>query len=483
MKKNLLYGFFALSMAIVGLASCDPVDSDDHSLGAEPQENQLAFSATPTAGKANIVEFKNESTVEGVVLWDLGNGGTAKGESVKAQYPFKGEYTVAMTLYTTGGSATISKVISIADDDMALLDTPMYNALTGGAANLGGKTWVFDQYHDGHFGVGPAKGGGDYDGTPKWWSCPANGKLESSLYTQEFTFVQVGVKMIWKNNGKIYTNEAGKNDLGGAATVPGAGDFDVEYTPKESYTYTLDEINNTLTLSDGAFMGHYTGSSTYYIRSLTEDELYLEVVSNVESGNGWWYRFVPKEKNVKPEVAVKAVKLSEDFEADKLSVDFAREDMGELDFIYSNPAPVPVNTSKKVYLYEKSIGFYSNISYTAPDYKFDLTKANKVRMKVFVPSYNDYTTVADVAGDWIAVNQLQKQVAVKLQNSAAGGSAWETQTEIVKTNLTTDQWIELEFDFSEVKDRKDYDKIVIQFGAEGHAAPGIFFFDDFYFGE
>ena len=86
-----------------------------------------------------------------------------------------------------------------------------------------------------------------------------------------------------------------------------------------------------------------------------------------------------------------------------------------------------------VYLYEKSIGFYSNISYTAPDYKFDLTKANKVRMKVFVPSYNDYTTVADVAGDWIAVNQLQKQVAVKLQNSAAGGSAWETQTEIVKS--------------------------------------------------
>jgi len=27
----------------------------------------------------------------------------------------------------------------------------------------------------------------------------------------------------------------------------------------------------------------------------------------------------------------------------------------------------------------------------------------------------------------------------------------------------------------------DYDKIVIQFGAEGHAAPGIFYFDDFSF--
>lgn len=483
MKKSLLYGFFALSLAIVGLSSCDPVDSDDHSLGAKPQENQLAFSATPTTGKSNIIELKNESTVKGVVMWDLGNGGTAKGESVKAQYPFKGEYTVAMTLYTTGGSATITKVVSIANDDMSLLDTPMYNALTGGSANLEGKTWVFDQYHAGHFGVGPGKGNPEYNGGPSWWSCPANGKLESSLYTQEFTFVQVGVKMIWKNNGKIYTNEAGKNALGGAATVPGAGDFDVEYTPKESYTYTLDETNKTLTLSDGAFMGHYAGTSTYTIVSLTEDELYLEAVSTVESGNGWWYRFIPKEKNVKPVVPVKAVKLKEDFENEKLAVEFVRENMGMLDFIYSNPAPVPVNTSKTVYLYEKSNDFYSNISFTATDYKFDLTKVNKIRMKVYIPSYNDYTTVAEVAGDWIAINQLQKQVAVKLQNSEAGGNAWESQTEIVKKDLPTDKWVELEFDFSGVKERQDYDKIVIQFGAEGHAAPGIFFFDDFSFGE
>lgn len=478
MKKNLLYGFFALSIAMGGFTSCDPVDSDDHSLGVVPQENQLAFSATPTADKANVVEFKNESNISGVVLWDLGNGGTAKGESVKAQYPFKGEYTVAMTLYTTGGSATITKVVSITDDDMSLLNTPMYNALTGGAANLEGKTWVFDQYHDGHFGVGPAD-----SGKPDWWSCPANGKENSSLYTQEFTFVQVGVKMIWKNNGSIYTNEAGKNALGGTAVVPPAGDFDVEYAPKESYTYSLDEVNKTLTLSDGAFMGHYAGTSTYTILSLTEDELYLKAVSTVENGNGWWYRFVPKEKNVKPVVALKAAKLSEDFESDNLSIDFTREDMGKLDYIYSNPAPVPVNTSKTVYLYEKSTGFYSNISYTAPDYKFDLTKANKVRMKVFIPSYNDYTTAADVAGSWITINQLQKQVAVKLQNGDAGGSAWETQTEIVKKDLPTDQWVELEFDFSTVKDCKDYNKVVIQFGAEGHAAPGIFFFDDFYFGE
>lgn len=482
MKSIFKIGLFALA-TVFAMTSCEPQDSDDHSLGVKPQESQLAFSVTPTTEKVNVVDLKNESTVKGVVTWDFGNGGSAKGENVKAEYPFKGDYTVAMTMYTTGGSTTITKVISIANDDMSLLDTPMYNALTGGAANLEGKTWVFDQYHGGHFGVGPGKGNPSYNGTPAWWSCPANGKLDCSLYTQEFTFVQVGVKMIWKNNGKIYTNSAGKDALGGVATVPGAGDFDVEYTPKASYTYALDETNKTLTLSDGAFMGHYAGASTYTIISLTEDELYLEVVSTVESGNGWWYRFIPKEKNVKPVVPLKAMKLKEDFEKEKLSIDFDREEMGQLDSIYSNPAPVPVNTSKRVYLYEKSTGFYSNLSFTATDYKFDLTKVNKVRMKVYIPSYNDYTKVADVAGDWITTKQLQKQVAIKLQNSEAGDSAWESQTEIVKANLVTDKWVELEFDFSGVKSRQDYNRIVIQFGAEGHAAPGIFFFDDFSFDE
>ncbi len=477
MKNIFKLGLIAL-MTSITMSSCDPQENDDHSLGAKPLESQMAFAATPTSDKANVIELKNESSVKGVVTWDFGNGGTAKGESVKAEYPFKGDYTIAMTLYTTGGATTITKVVSIANDDMSLLDTPMYNALTGGAANLAGKTWVFDQYHAGHFGVGP-----DTDSSPSWWSCPANGKLESSLYTQEFTFIQVGVKMIWKNNGKVYTNAAGKDDLGGVATVPGAGDFDVEYAPKESYTYTLDEANKTITLSDGAFFGHYAGTSTYQILSLNENELYLKALSTVEKGNGWWYRFIPKEKNVKPVVPVKAVKLKEDFENTKLTVNFAREEMGKLDSIYANPAPVPVNTSKRVYLYEKSTGFYSNISFTAADYKFDLTKVNKIRMKVYIPSYNDYTTVANVAGDWIAVNKLQKQVAVKLQNSETGGSAWETQVEVVKKDLVTDKWVELEFDFSSAKARQDFDKIVIQFGAEGHAAPGIFFFDDFSFDE
>jgi hypothetical protein len=157
--------------------------------------------------------------------------------------------------------------------------------------------------------------------------------------------------------------------------------------------------------------------------------------------------------------------------------------MGPLSGIVDNPAPIPINTSNKVYRYQKTTAFYSNLSFTAPDYKFDLTRQNKIRVKVYIPSYNDYETENAVAGDWITEKRLRPQLAVKLQNSDMGDNAWQTQTEIIKRDLTMDRWLELEFNFSSVSDCEDYDKIVIQFGGEGHAGQGLFFFDDFAFCE
>ena len=141
------------------------------------------------------------------------------------------------------------------------------------------------------------------------------------------------------------------------------------------------------------------------------------------------------------------------------------------------------NTSSKVFLYQKTSAFYSNIRFDAAGYKFDLTAQNKVTLKVYIPSYNDYTTENNVAGDWVSNKKLAKKVAVKLQNSKLGGNAYTTQTEVSFNNLETDKWLELTFDFSSVSTREDYDRIVIQFGDEGHAGPGIFFFDDFAFSE
>ena len=283
------------------LVSCNPMDPDAHKLGPAPSENQLAFTSTPSAATPNIIELQNTSSVPGVALWDLGNGTTVKGDNVSATYPFKGDYTVTMSLYTTGGSATISQVITIAADDYGLLDTPGFNALTGGADALEGKTWVFARYTKGHFGVGDVNAAPEVNG-PAWWQCDPKGKEGCSLYDNEYTFIQRGTKLIWKNQGYIYTNENGMNHLGIPGTAnPAVGDFDVPYLPDENLTFTLDEANNKLLLGGNAFFGFYTGVSEYNIIKLDEHMLYVWCRSEAEPGNAWYFIFVPKDELVEPE--------------------------------------------------------------------------------------------------------------------------------------------------------------------------------------
>jgi len=487
--RNILKTGVILTMASLLLWSCEPQELDDHELGQLPQEEQLSFSVTPNTDQPNVVSFENTTELPGVVTWKFGNGVSGKGQSATSEYPFAGSYDVTMTLATVGGHATKTKTIEIAEDDLSLLENPLYTALTGGADNEGGKTWVFDQYHEGHFGVGPGSGHPDHSMTADWWNAGPNGKLECSLYNNKFTFKQVGVEFIWENNGMIYTNDPGKNDLANQgytnAVAPPAGDWDVEYEPNESYNFILNTSDSTLTLTDDAFIGHYAGTSEYKILSISENEMYLRAQSTVNEAEAWYYRLVPEDQNVEPELPLKAEPLSEDFEEDEPSVVFEKEFMGSrTDSSYQNPAPFDGNTSGNVFLYEKPDGeFYSNVSYLAEDYKFDLSTQNKITMKVFMPSYNDYTTENEIAGEWITNNQLQSSVAVKLQNSEMGDMAWETQTEILETGIETGTWVELTFDFSHVSDREDYDKIVIQFGTEGHDGGGIFFFEDFEFHE
>ena len=296
--KKIFNAVLLVGAAAALLLGCRPMDLDLHKLGAPVTEDQLSFSTTPSASTPNIIELTNTSSVNGVALWDLGNGSIVKGDKV---YPFKGDYTITMSLYTTGGSATVSKVVSIADNDFGLLDTPGYNALTGGANATEGKTWVFARYTYGHFGVGDVNVAPEAGG-PAWWQCDPNGKAGCSLYDNTYTFIQKGTKLVWKNNGSIYTNENGMNHLGKGGTPNEAvGDFDVPYTPGDNLSFVFDEAAGKLTLSDGAFLGFYTGVSEYNIIKLDEHQLYVWCRSAAEPGNAWYFMFVPEDELVEPE--------------------------------------------------------------------------------------------------------------------------------------------------------------------------------------
>lgn len=487
------------------VVACSPQEIDDYSLGdlSTITDDMVSFTKAPSAESANKITFTNTSNLPAGVYtyrWDLGNGASSNKETVEGMYPFAGDYTVTLSIHTTTGAVVSkSEVITITNDDYTLVNTPVYNNLTGGADNTEGKTWVFDQYNNftkevasetgldirGHMGLGPIEGGYSQE----WWGAAPNDKSDWDMYSTKFTFIQNGVKLI--------VTKDGDEGYGRAKTAESVGGFDVIRLSGEdaifkysggNYTFSLDESGEypKLTLSGNGFMGYYAGTQEYDIIYQTDKVMAL-AAKNPAEGQVWVFVYTLEEYNVEAPEAPKepkAMPLEETFEGEEPMVAFETQDMGDakMSGVIDNPVPLPINESAKVYRYWKSTEFYSNLSFTAEDYKFDLTKQNKIKVKVFIPSFNDYTTENEVAGEWIANNKLLPQLAVKLQDSESA-EPWNGQAEIIKGNLELDKWIELEFDFSGFADREDYDKIVIQFGGEGHTGSGFFYLDDFTFSE
>ncbi|MDS1032532.1 PKD domain-containing protein [Porphyromonadaceae sp. NP-X] len=497
--KNIIKKGIWILLSILAFAACSPQEDEEYSLGASEDvvADMVSFKDTIIGNSPNVITFINTSQVQGVytLRWDLGNGTTGITDTIVGKYPFAGTFTVKLTVYSSNGtSATKEKVITIEQNDYSLVNTPVYVNLTGGADDADGKTWVFDQYNNfaaevaqatgkaikGHMGLGPQN---SY--SQEWWGAGANDKSSWKLYDFKFTFIQNGAQLIIANGGKGYGRKASAASVGGFNVTETSGDDAIFDYSGGNYNFSINESGAypKLTLTGNAFMGYYCGSQEYEIIYQTDKVMALRVNNTVE-GQDWVFVYCLEELNVAAPPVVKepkAIPLTENFESGEFTVNFVTQDMGTFSGIVDNPAPVGINISNKVYRYQKSDAFYSNLSFTAPDYKFDLTTQNKIRLKVYIPSYNDFITENAVAGDWIAEKRLRPQLAVKLQDSDMGGNAWQNQTEIVQKDIPLDRWVTLEFDFSNVSTRTDYDKIVIQFGGEGHAGSGIFFFDDFSF--
>ncbi len=500
--KNIIKQLSWMMVLALMITACSPQEFDNYSLSEVPTitDEMVSFTQSVSPTSDNVISFTNSTNLpsNGVyaIRWDLGNGATGSRESVTGAYPFAGDYTVTLSIHSANGAvASRSVVVSFPENDFTLIDTPLYRNLTGGPDDTDGKTWVFDQYNNfagevkaatgfnvnGHMGLGPQGSRGQ-----EWWGAAPNDKHMWEMYSTTFTFIQDGVKLIIEKDGdEGYGRNASAASVGGFNVHEVSGDDALFTYSGGNYTFSLDDTGEfpIMTISGNGYMGYYAGSQDYELIYQTDKVMALRVNNTTESQD-WVFVYCLEELNVEAPPApkeLKAVPLSQDFEGGEILV-FAQEDMGDGSRIVDNPLPVPINTSNKVFRYWKSNGFYSNLSYTASDYKFDLTTQNKVRVKVYIPSFNDYETEHDVAGEWIANKKLLPQLAIKLQDSEHP-APWEGQTEIIHANLEFDKWIELEFDFSGVAEREDYDRIVIQFGAEGHAGSGFFYFDDFEFGE
>ncbi|MBD3616815.1 MAG: PKD domain-containing protein [Gracilimonas sp.] len=466
-------------LLIIGLGACDPQVSSAPDLKPAPHSDNVTFEVTPDAANPNIIQFENTSEGSFKALWDLGNGQTADGDIVLGEYPLEGEYTVVLTIFTESGQALNSKTVTIAETNVSMLDDPNLNMLTGGADDIDGKTWVIDSTKIGHMGVGPLEG--DW---PEWWQAPPEAKTGAGLYNDRYTFqLSDGFVYNMETNGDVFLNGAYGDEFENTTVPPDGADLMAPWTAPANQSFSLIEEENGdlfLKVADPTFIGFYAGARTYQIQELTENVMRIRY-EDPKNGIAWYHRLIQEgyEHPIVP-LPYKSEELADNFD-DEGNVDWGTDQIASFVEGYDNPAPIGVNTSAKVAKYEKGSAFYDNV-YIDLGYELNLNERSIVRLKAYLPSYNDYETVASNKESW-ASGILAQQVEVKLHNvdgaTGLGGNSWQTQATVIQPVAETDTWVELEFVFSGVSDREDFDRIIIQIGGEGHGNPGIFFIDDF----
>lgn len=438
-------------------AACTP-DDDREELGPAPTSDLVQFKASPSSESANIINFTNETPGTIKAIWDLGNGVTAEGTTVSGSYALAGDYTVKLTVFTKNGYTSNTQTINIANTDVSMLDREDYNFLTGGADDADGKTWVFDP-------VGPMNFGGPPEAPSSWWS--------QTLSAQNDCMKDD--KYVFKLNGFAFENKSGGAMWG---IDNGQENVCVPQTPVASTWNIYQENGKTmLSVSNGETIAWDDSEGTYELVELTDNRLHIRKVC---CGGGGVRNYVLVPEGYTPPVKEKPYKITDMYDTFDTEGNIAwKKDGLTFNDSYDNPAPVPINKSAKVAMYVKQEGqafAFANL-YTDFDFKLDLRERHTFKLKVFIPSYNDFTSAA---GESWADPHLLKQVSMKLQNSS-DAQPWENQVEVKQQVNQLDKWVELTFDFgaAEVANRKDFDRIVIQIGGEGNYIPGIFFIDDF----
>jgi hypothetical protein len=466
-------------LLLFAFTACEPQVTSAPDLSSAPQSENVTFEYEPDAENPNIIQFVNTSD-SFKALWDFGNGSTAEGDTVMGEFPLQGDYTITLTIFTESGQAMNTQDITIAETNALMLDDPNLNMLTGGADNIDGKTWVIDSTQIGHMGNSPLE---EYLPNPSWWVAAPLGKSGSGIYDDRYTFKLDGFSYEMETNGYVFLNGAYGDEFENTEVPPDGADLMAPWNAPNNQTFSLTEAENgelTLTVSDPTFIGFYVGVHTYQVLELTENKLFLRA-EDPKNGIAWYHTLIPEGYTHPPEILPYDSEALEDNFDEEGNVNWATDQITNFNESYDNPAPTVPDTTNKVAKYAKGEGQFENV-YVDLGYELNLKERSIIRLKAYLPSYNDYQTVDPNSQPWAPGNLLQ-QVEVKLHNvngeTGLGGNSWQTQANIIQPVNQTDTWVDLEFDFSGFSDREDFDRIIIQIGGEGHSRPGTFFIDDF----
>ncbi|MFM2228784.1 MAG: hypothetical protein RL607_42 [Bacteroidota bacterium] len=232
-----------LGMALLGLllTGCN---EDNPSLGSLPSAD---FTTNASPSNPNSINLKNTSTSVGVAYWEVPalNLGSSDlhGDNVTVNFTFAGTYQVKMMLAAQGGITTVTKTVTIAQNDPNACNGTVIGFLTG----CGTKTWKLNPAPNAMW-VSQWAGG---DGS--WW---ANGAQEvidrPCMFNDEYKFTfNAGGDFVFDDKGDFYSDGYLGNSPGWtcqpssnytAAQAPwGSGNFNFIVIPTGGH-YGLGQI-------------------------------------------------------------------------------------------------------------------------------------------------------------------------------------------------------------------------------------------------
>ena len=424
-----------LSLSIIfllGISSCK--DEEEITLGSAPTEADAAFTYTPTAENANIIDFTALNS-NLTAKWDFGNGLKGEGINVQGSYPNKGTYTVTLTVFNSGGSASSSQDITIDEDDLSLLSNPLFDLLTGGIDGPGSKVWVFDSTRAGHFGVGPNPSTENGD-IPEHWSADPLIKANTGMYDDKYEFSLNGFQFDQITNGHVYVN---LNDDGSSGAevdfsdgYENAGDYTAYFDNQTAtWSFTEDE-DTTLTVTGSSFIGFYCGVRSYKVVKLEENEMILRAADAYDPTLAWYFRLVPEDFPVDDIGGGGELDTTGKF---TLPMDFESKEptwevFGGNTFEYvDNPDISAGNASNRVLSTLKGDQGWGGI-WVGLKYHLDFSSENNIAFKIWAPTTGDL--IVKIENENIASQFIEKTVPVSTANEWVDVSADFTGTELNK---------------------------------------------------
>lgn len=238
-------------------------------------------------------------------------------------YRASGTYEVRVVAYGSGGVST-NDAIEIEVEVTFEPPASMVQTLTNGSS----RRWVWKKDVPAHLGVGPEFfDDGSIGDAPIWYQAAAFEKeSEGCLYDDVLTFSLNGdgsVAYQLENNGDTYFHV---DEAADALGVPrpefdACYDFTIGGTSSVGFFESDAGIPNStgvgFELGNSGFMSYFLNSSTYEILSISEEELHVRVVQDVDGFRlAWYQKFIAEDAlETDPELTYELV-WADEFEVD-----------------------------------------------------------------------------------------------------------------------------------------------------------------------